>query len=54
MDQVKVLYAFCRKMKVLPSQVYDEDAILMTDMLRIFDEEMRQQQREYEEMKRKR
>lgn len=54
MDNAKVLYAFCREMKVLPSQVFDEDAILMTDMLRLFEEEMRIKQREIEEMKRRR
>jgi N-dimethylarginine dimethylaminohydrolase len=51
-DQVKLLYLFCREMSVLPSQVYDEDPILMNDMLVIFEEEMRHRKKEQEEIER--
>jgi hypothetical protein len=39
-------------MHVLPSQVYDENPILMNDMLVIFDEEMRRKIRDAEELER--
>jgi N-dimethylarginine dimethylaminohydrolase len=39
-------------MNVLPSQVYDEDPVLMNDMLTIFEEEMKERQRQTEEIDR--
>jgi len=39
-------------MRVLPSQVFEEDAILMGDMLTVFAEEMKIRMKDQEEMKR--
>jgi hypothetical protein len=50
-DQLKILYAFCREMRVLPSQVYDEDPVMMNDLLVAFGHEMDEKMKELEKMK---
>ena len=44
-DSVKMLYNFCRDMHILPSQTYDEDPVIMSDMLVIYAEELKERQR---------
>jgi hypothetical protein len=39
-----VLYAFLHKFKKLPSEVYDEDPVVMSNLLHIFYEDMKVQQ----------
>jgi len=40
-----MLYNFCRDMHILPSQTYDEDPVIMSDMLVIYAEELKERQR---------
>lgn len=45
-----VLYAFLTKFKKLPSEVYDEDPVVMSNLLHIFHVDMKAQQDKLEEL----
>lgn len=45
-----VLYAFLLKFKKLPSEVYDEDPVVMANLLHIFYEDMKEQQKQLEDL----
>jgi len=45
-----VLYSFLHKFKKLPSEVYDEDPVVMSNLLHIFYEDMKVQQAKLKEL----